>query len=80
MNSIFRYFLTFERYFKVWEYQNRRQHEKIPQGLILKFFRQVGTPRQVPGTSLGTPPPGEGSTLTSFPPVPKGGGIQRQTG
>ena len=38
----------FDRYFKVREYQNRTQHEKIPQGLILGFFSPDGKPEQPP--------------------------------
>ena len=54
--------MTFERYFKVREYQNRTQHEKIPPGSSLDFFRQVGSPKSSPDPPWGTPhlgvPPG----------------------
>ena len=51
ISSHFRYVLTFERYFKVREYQNRMQHGKIPLGSYPKIF----SPGGLPG---GTPPGG----------------------
>ena len=60
INSFFLYFLIFERYFKVREYQNRTQHEKNTPGVLsLDFFARWEArtaPRNLPGDPLGTLP------------------------
>ena len=41
-NSVIPYFTTFGWYFEAREHQNRTQLEKIPPGLILRFFGWLG--------------------------------------
>ena len=48
--------MTFERYFKVREYQNRTQHEKYAWGLILRSFSPDGKPEQLLRPPRGPPP------------------------
>ena len=73
---VFPDFFTFERYFKVGEYQNRTQHEKNTPGVLsLGFFARWEArtalrkpPGDPPGVPLGSPPGEENYFDFKFPP------------